>query len=473
VHGRSPEAFRAGRVYVALAVLGELAVLAAIFLVARAAGGVPAFGTSMSLPWMVLQQSGGAEWVAALVVVGFGVKAGLVPLHMWLPLAHPVAPTAASALLSGAMIKAGVLAWLRFLPTQTVLPAETFLPLVGPALVGLGAMATLYGVLAGVGQDDPKTVLAYSSVSQIGFMAVGAGLLVMSPAPHPAALLAVVVYAVHHALAKGALFVSVGIADRVPLEAGDRQGWGGGGGGAARAVLVGAAVPALALAGAPLTTGSLAKGVLKSVSYGVGGTVQAVLGPLLLAAAVGTTLLMARFLVLLHRRMHARSASDGRGVRAGPDGAGLGPVGLVVPWALLVIAVASGPWWLPGALAPGPEVQLPGPWVGWGAALGPVLGGVALAWWGGRRLGRRAGGVPWAVPPGDLIVPFERWFARIAHHGTAEVPELPGLGSPATEPQAIPSPLQRPPARDLLLARGPVVAAAALTLILALAVLIG
>jgi formate hydrogenlyase subunit 3/multisubunit Na+/H+ antiporter MnhD subunit len=111
VHTRTAAALRAGRVYIAMAVLGEALIIAGLFSVIAFADN--ASFKSLSAAFAAMPHP---DATAALMLLGFGVKAGLVPLHVWLPLAHPVAPTPASALLSGAMIKAGILGWLRFLP---------------------------------------------------------------------------------------------------------------------------------------------------------------------------------------------------------------------------------------------------------------------------------------------------------------------------------------------------------------------
>ena len=97
---------------------------------------------------------------------------GLVPLHVWLPLAHPAAPMPASAVLSGAIIKAGVIGLIRFLPLDGSLADWS------AGLTSLGLVTAFYAVAVGITQANPKTVLAYSSVSQMGFVAavLGAGL---------------------------------------------------------------------------------------------------------------------------------------------------------------------------------------------------------------------------------------------------------------------------------------------------------
>ena len=97
-HYGTAEARRAANRYLALVALGEAVLFAG--LVATLAAGT----------------AGPAGWMVAALLVGFGIKAGLVPLHVWLPLAHPVAPAAASSVLSGVLVKAGLLGWLRYLP---------------------------------------------------------------------------------------------------------------------------------------------------------------------------------------------------------------------------------------------------------------------------------------------------------------------------------------------------------------------
>src|SRR5690606_6679290 len=101
VHLRGPAPRQAGRLYLQLAVLGEMLLYAGILLRIHEAGGALKLSDWHSAPTSPL--------TATLLLVGFGIKAGFWPLHVWLPLAHPAAPAAASAVLSGAMLKAGIL----------------------------------------------------------------------------------------------------------------------------------------------------------------------------------------------------------------------------------------------------------------------------------------------------------------------------------------------------------------------------
>lgn len=365
VHDRSEAALAAGRVYIRLAVVGELLLFAGLVLLAAGAG-------TLALPGAVAGLSGSPRQapVTVLLLLGFGIKAGTVPLHLWLPLAHPAAPTPASAVLSGAMIKAGLLGWLRFLPL-----GEASLPALGLALAAAGVAGVFYGILVGLSQDNPKALLAYSSVSQMGFLTVAVGLGLAEPAVWSAGLPAVTAYALHHGLAKGALFLGVGAAGACGRRAGP---W----------VAVGLALPALSLAGAPFTSGAAAKAALKAaVALGPGGW-PAWLGWLLPLAAVGTAALLTRFLFLL---------------RPLPSAEGRITAGILGPWCLLVLASAAAAW--------GGAPPEPGPSALWGS-LWPVAAGAAAA-----LAARRTGwGFPVRVPPGDLLGPLARagaWLGRI------------------------------------------------------------
>ncbi|MEW5966112.1 MAG: complex I subunit 5 family protein [Pseudomonadota bacterium] len=342
IHTGSAEALRAGRVYLVMALGGEMLLLTALWRLAHAASSL--LLTDMARAASLDPAS------CALLAAGFGVKAGLPLLHMWLPLAHPVAPTPASAVLSGAMIKAGVLGWLRFLPL-----GAAPLPELGWTLTSLGLGAAFLGVLIGLVQRDAKTVLAYSSISQMGFITVAVGAGLGNPGAWPALAPAVAVYAAHHGLAKGALFLGVGLP-------------------AGRLKLAGMALAALALAGAPLTSGALAKAALKA-------PLPEALGLALAVAAIGTTLLMARLLWLIRIR--------------GP--AGKADARMALAWAGALAAVAAAPVWLPMSF---PALPAPSLW----SALWPVLSGLVLA---GIAFPARMAGRAVSLPPGDILVWLE------------------------------------------------------------------
>jgi formate hydrogenlyase subunit 3/multisubunit Na+/H+ antiporter MnhD subunit len=161
-----------------------------------------ASGASLSLP--------AAAGLFALALVGFGTKAGIVPFHVWLPRAHPAAPSHVSALMSGLLIKTGVYALLRAL--QFVGPPRVAL---GIVLVVTGGASAVYGIAFAVGQRDLKRALAYSSIENVGLIVLGIGLVQMAAAlgePRIALVAGVgaLVHLVHHVLMKGGLFLGAG-----------------------------------------------------------------------------------------------------------------------------------------------------------------------------------------------------------------------------------------------------------------------
>lgn len=371
VHTRSRAARRAGRVYIVLGVAGETLLLAGLLVAA-----VDAPGLRLGEVAGAVGGSSQRDLVVALLVAGFGIKAGVIGLHVWLPLAHPAAPFAASAVLSGAMIKAGLVGWLRLLPIGALpLPGWSML------LIALGLGGAFLGVAFGLTQRAPKVVLAYSSVSQMGFVTLLVGVALGTPVAAPVAVAAAATYALHHGIAKAVLFLGVG------LLPGARPGW------RRTAVLVGVATAGLSLAGAPLTSGAFAKAWMKQSLD------LALLDPRLATAAslaaVGTTLLMARLLLLLTAQRSAQEAA---------------PVGLG-PWC----ALTTGMLVLTPLVAPRlfDELVVPGRTTVVAEALWPVVLGAAVATAAAVLQRRRPMTAP-ALPPGDLVVLGERSVTGVA-----------------------------------------------------------
>jgi formate hydrogenlyase subunit 3/multisubunit Na+/H+ antiporter MnhD subunit len=145
-----------------------------------------------------------------LAVIGFGAKAGFVPLHVWLPEAHPAAPSHVSAVMSGVMIKTGLYALLRMM---TLLGEPQ--PWWGWTLVGIGLTSGVLGILFALAQHDLKRLLAYSSVENVGIITLGLGIGVLAltaRAPVPAALAfaGALLHVINHAAFKGLLFLGAG-----------------------------------------------------------------------------------------------------------------------------------------------------------------------------------------------------------------------------------------------------------------------
>ncbi len=341
-HSGSAEALHAGRVYMQWVVLGEIMLFAAF-------AGLTAASATLAI------QPG---WVSGLLLAGFGIKAGVFSLHMWLPKAHPVAPVPASALLSGIMVKAGVLGWLRFLPI-----GESSFDSHGLILMMLGLAGTCLGIVAGVVQRNPKTLLAYSTVSQMGIITTGIGAGLMVPHLWPMLSLALLVYVVHHGLTKATLFLGVGVAGHLSPGPQYRP-W----------LWAAVLIPAVALAGMPLTGGALAKAALKASV-----TELETLVVVLQLSAIGTSLLMARFIDLL--------ATTPAPTHSGRSGRWLALASLAPLAAGLVYLLPQARPFVAGSLAPGAI---------WGA-LWPILVGVTLYVLMRRFIGR----VP-PVPAGDI-----------------------------------------------------------------------
>jgi len=115
VHTRSERACYAGKCYLIFVILGEAALFAALLLVASTCSTL-----SFEAARPLLAQSEWLDTILLLAWIGFGIKVGTIGLHVWLPLAHPVAPPPASAVLFGIMLKAGLLGWPRLLPLEPV-----------------------------------------------------------------------------------------------------------------------------------------------------------------------------------------------------------------------------------------------------------------------------------------------------------------------------------------------------------------
>ena len=148
-----------------------------------------------------------------LAAAGFGMKAGIVPLHGWLAEAHPAAPRHASALLRGVMLKAGVFGFLRLV--WGLVGIHDFQWWWGTLVLAAGSGSALTGVLLALQQQDLKRLLAYSSVENVGIILIGVGLgMLLAHFGHPLlaslGLVAALYHALNHAMFKGLLFMGVG-----------------------------------------------------------------------------------------------------------------------------------------------------------------------------------------------------------------------------------------------------------------------
>ena len=210
-----PAVRRAAYVYLVMTHAGTAFVIAAFLLLAGEGGGF----TFDALRAAGLA-GGPTVWKTAvfvLALVGFGTKAGLLPLHVWLPRAHPAAPAHVSALMSGVMVKTGIYGLIRV--GWDLLGAGSLAPTLpswcGWLLLGLGVASAVLGVLHALAERDVKRLLAYSTVENVGIVFVGLGAsLLLGAAHHPGAAVlalgAALLHALNHAAFKSLLFLGAG-----------------------------------------------------------------------------------------------------------------------------------------------------------------------------------------------------------------------------------------------------------------------
>ncbi|HEY4239598.1 MAG TPA: NADH-quinone oxidoreductase subunit M [Kofleriaceae bacterium] len=188
--------------FVIYTMVGSLLMLVAIFYVYVQAGSVlPAYTTDLeqimrvSLPW------GAQVWCFAAFALAFAIKIPLFPLHTWLPDAHVEAPTAGSVILAGVMLKFGIYGFLRFAMPLFPHGAAVW----GPAIAVLAVIGIIYGAFVAFTQDDVKKLVAYSSVSHMGFCALG--IFAMTAYGVSGSIYAML----SHGLTTGGLFLGIGV----------------------------------------------------------------------------------------------------------------------------------------------------------------------------------------------------------------------------------------------------------------------
>ncbi|HLZ96728.1 MAG TPA: hydrogenase 4 subunit B [Steroidobacteraceae bacterium] len=203
---RIPEIRQAGFLYMLIAHLGAIAILLS-------------FGVLQGGTWHFTFDAMRAahlapDWATiafCLALLGFGAKAGLVPLHVWLPEAHPAAPSPVSALMSGVMLKTALYGMIRVSFDLMGQPLWWW----GLIPLSLGLFSALYGVVFAAAQTDMKRLLAYSSIENVGILFTGFGLAIVFAglkmrAPAALTLIAVMYHAMNHAFMKSLLFLGTG-----------------------------------------------------------------------------------------------------------------------------------------------------------------------------------------------------------------------------------------------------------------------
>lgn len=203
IHEETPGAMRAGQTYLAIAILGGMAMLMGLMMLYAKTGTLQFEELAQAIKGMAVSD---LYLPGALILAGFGAKAGMFPLHVWLPKAHPVAPAPASALLSGVLTKVGIFGIL-VISTRLFFDNTAW----GKLLLVLGLTNMLLGAVLALFSTDLKRTLACSSMSQIGFILLGIGMQALLGEHNALAAQGTVLHMLNHSLIKLALFMAAGV----------------------------------------------------------------------------------------------------------------------------------------------------------------------------------------------------------------------------------------------------------------------
>jgi proton-translocating NADH-quinone oxidoreductase chain N len=319
----------AGMKYLVQSALGSVLVLLGIALVLAQTG-------TLTLDEIRAgAQAGSPALLAAgaLFIIGFGVKIAMVPMHTWLPDAHSQAPSGISAMLSGVVIEAGLVALLRAL-----MPLMGVTPTWGILLMAFGALNMLYGNLLALRQEQVKRLLAFSSLSHVGYMLLGLGIALH--AGQAAGAQGAFFHLFNHGLMKGLAFLAAGAllyalhlaaGSHDPLTIRDLDG------AASRYPMVALtfSIALLALGGLPPLAGFMSKWQIFVAGFA---TKNLVIAGLVIFAALNSVLSLAYYAPLVNAVYRKQpSAAVARGAAV--------PVSMVLPLAVLALAVVVLGFW--------------------------------------------------------------------------------------------------------------------------------
>jgi multicomponent Na+:H+ antiporter subunit D len=296
--GRGHDELEASFKYLMLSAVASAFVLLSIAVIFGVTGGV-SFGTvAQGLKTLNIKYVVG--FCSGLFLAGFGLKAALVPFHSWLPDAHPSAPAPISAMLSAVLIKvSGVYAMTRiFMNVFGLTPALT------TVLTVMGVVSIFVGALAALGQNDIKRMLAYSSISQIGYVVLGLGI------GTPLGIIGGLFHLFNHALFKSLLFLNAGaIEQSTGTRSLDKMG------GLAKVMPLTAttsAIASLSIAGVPPLNGFWSKLLI------IIALVQAKMHVLAVLAVLGSVVTLWYYLVLQRYAFFGKLNETWKGVREAP-----------------------------------------------------------------------------------------------------------------------------------------------------------
>jgi len=204
IHDEDEYSHEAGISYITMALAGGLVLLTGLILLYDYTGTlvISDYASGNGLEYI-----GSVRYlISGLIILGFGVKASMIPLHSWLPKAHPAAPTPASAVLSGILVKTGVFGIM--VTVLVLMKGDRYLSLF---MVCVGCVNIIHGGLLAVMQRNIKRILAYSSMSQLGYIFIGIGLVGLLGSHGGLALVGTLYHIFNHAIFKVLLFMGVGI----------------------------------------------------------------------------------------------------------------------------------------------------------------------------------------------------------------------------------------------------------------------
>ena len=254
IHDEKPAAMRAGDTYLFIAVLGGMVMLMGLFLLQNAINTLEIDELYEAVKnYLANGGSSSVIWASAMCLLfGFGAKAGMFPVHIWLPKAHPVAPAPASALLSGILTKSGVFGIL-------VITSRIFLydPIYGNLILGIGTITMFLGAFLALFSIDLKRTLACSSMSQIGFILVACGMQAILGHHNAYAVRGALLHMVNHSMFKLVLFMCAGAVymNLHKLNLNDIRGFGRG----KKVLMISFLLGYIGIAGVPLLSGYVSK----------------------------------------------------------------------------------------------------------------------------------------------------------------------------------------------------------------------
>ena len=321
-------ALRAGQTYITISVIGGMVALMGMFLLYRLAGTF-AFA-ELAQACAACENRRLLAVSACCLLFGFGAKAGMFPIHIWLPKAHPVAPAPASALLSGALTKSGV--WGILAISCNLFRGD---PVWGACILALGCVTMLLGAVLALFSIDLKRTLACSSMSQIGFILVGVGMMGLLGEENAPAARGTVLHMVNHSSFKLVLFLCAGAVFRNlhRLDLNEIRGFG------RKKPLLTAAflLGALGIGGIPLLNGYVSKTLLhESIVEGIpvyGGILKAVEWVFLFSGGL-TLAYMTKLFVAVFVEKHPTRQAEFNAMRrylSKPAAIALGLSALVIP----------------------------------------------------------------------------------------------------------------------------------------------